>query len=251
MPAPYSSQPDFFLIKKPMEIKTSLLPAGKSAQASAPEDKAPAGLILGQDGRSRCFWAGHDPLYQHYHDTEWGLPTADDRRIFEKLCLEGFQAGLSWITILRKREAFRAAFAGFDFYHLAACDEKALIEDLMQNSGIIRHKGKLAAVFGNARATIKLVEEYGSFTAYLRQFLPPAAERCKLARLADYQTISATALSAKLAKDLKKRGFRFIGPTIAYAFMQAMGMVNDHIAGCCCHAKAEAAQKAFYADCPG
>lgn len=211
------------------------------------DNAAPAGLLRGADGRLRCFWAGHDPLYQHYHDTEWGLPSTDDRKIFELLCLEGFQAGLSWITVLRKREAFRKAFADFDFRQLAACNAEQQAETLMQNSDIIRHRGKIAAVFSNARAAINLLEKYGSLYAYLRQFLPPAAERNRLISLAELQAAGSTALSAELAKDLRKNGFRFIGPTTAYAFMQAAGMVNDHLSGCCCRAKTQAAQQAFYA----
>lgn len=220
-----------------------------SAGANALEKtEAPEGLIRGADGKLRCFWAGHDTLYQHYHDTEWGRPTQDDRYLFEKLCLEGFQAGLSWITILRRRENFRAAFGNFDFRALAACPNiTERIEILQQDSGIIRHKGKIAAVFSNAQAAVKLLAEYGSFSAYLRQFLPPVAERAKIAELDKYQAITQTEESARLARDLKKRGFRFIGPTSAYAYMQSIGMVNDHIAGCFCRAAAQAEQNRLYA----
>lgn len=207
------------------------------------ETPAPAGLLRGQDGRLRCCWAGHDPLYQHYHDTEWGRPTDQDKEIFEMLCLEALQAGLSWITILRKRQNFRAALHGFDFYHLAGCDAQAAVERLMLDRGLIRHRGKLAALFTNAGAAVKLVAECGSFSSYLRPFRPAAGHNRQA-------PISASAAgqscAARLARDLKKRGFRFIGPTSAYAFMQAAGMVNDHSPGCCCFAATAAAQTAFY-----
>jgi len=210
--------------------------------------EAETGLIRGADGRLRCFWAtATDTLYQHYHDTEWGRPTRDSRYIFEKICLEGFQAGLSWLTILRKRENFRAAFADFDFHRLAACpDIAARIEELRGNSGIIRHRGKIAAVFANAKAAVKLEAEFGSLAAYLDQFLPAGAARLTPKNLAYYRHNTRTAESAALAKDLRRRGFQFFGPTTAYAFIQAIGMVNDHLAGCCCAAAAEAAQRQFY-----
>jgi len=210
----------------------------------AEPETAPEGLLRGRDERLRCRWAGHDPLYQSYHDTEWGQPTDDDSKIFEMLCLEALQAGLSWITILRKRENFRAALHGFDFYHLAGCNAQAAVERLMRDRGLIRHRGKLAALFTNAGAAVKLVAECGSFSAYLRPFRPAAAARNRQAHIS--ARAAGQSCAAKLARDLKKRGFRFIGPTSAYAFMQAAGMVNDHSAGCCCFAATAAAQKAFY-----
>jgi len=216
-----------------------------------PELPAPEGLIRGQDGRRRCFWAGSDPLYQSYHDSEWGLPVNDDQKIFEMLCLEALQAGLSWTTVLRKRENFRAALHDFDFHRLAACKAPAAVEQLMLNRDLIRHRGKLTALFGNAGAAVALVTEYGSLAAWLRQFLPPAAERYRPLSQAEYYATKSSNFSTALARNLKKRGFRFIGPVTAYAFMQAAGMVNDHIAGCCCFAGVEAAQKAFYADNTG
>ncbi|KAA6205104.1 MAG: DNA-3-methyladenine glycosylase I [Candidatus Tokpelaia sp.] len=224
---------------------------GNTIHKAEPEPPAPEGLLRGHDGRLRCFWAGHDPLYQAYHDTEWGRPIVNDRKIFEMLCLEGLQAGLSWITILRKRDNFRAALKGFDFYQLAAANADKAVNSLMLDSGLIRHRGKLAAVFSNAGAAVKLVAEHGSLAAWLRQFLPPATERYRPANAAAFPAAERGRCAARLARDLKKRGFRFIGPVTAYAFMQAAGLVNDHSAGCCCHAATAAAQRAFYADNTG
>jgi len=206
--------------------------------------EAGTGLIRGADGQLRCFWAtATDTLYQHYHDTEWGRPMRDDRYIFEKICLEGFQAGLSWLTILRKRENFRAAFDNFDFHRLAACPNiEGRIEELRGNSGIIRHRGKIAAVFANAKAAVKLEAEFGSLAAYLDRFIPAGTAHPAPKDLAYYRQNTQTAESAALAKELKQRGFQFFGPTTAYAFMQAIGMVNDHIAGCCCAAACQNAR---------
>ncbi len=185
------------------------------------------GLITGTDGKLRCKWCGDDPLYVKYHDDEWGKPVHDDTRLFEKICLEGFQAGLSWITILRKRENFRAAFANFDFYKVAQYDNDN-IDTLLLNDGIIRHKGKIEATINNAQRAIETVEEFGSLDQYFWSFKPENHIQPSF-----YQDIQSTsAESINLSKDLKKRGWKFVGPTTAYAFMQAMGMVNDHINEC-------------------
>ena len=179
-------------------------------------------LILGRDGQPRCWWCGDDPLYVAYHDSEWGRLQTDDIRLFEKLCLEGFQAGLSWITILRKRENFRAAFDGFDFRKIAAYDDSDVAR-LLQNDGIVRHGQKIRSVINNAQKMVDLIKEYGSFYAYLKPY----------ALGEDSPSLRATSPeSIALSKDLKKRGFSFVGPTTAYAFLQAMGMVNDHVEGC-------------------
>ena len=185
------------------------------------------GLIISDDGKPRCWWCGDDDLYVHYHDTEWGKPVYDDIRLFEKICLEGFQAGLSWITILRKRENFRTAFANFDFNKVANFDTVE-INRLLQNKGIIRHRGKIEATINNAQRALELIEEQGSLSDYFWGFKPDKHVQPK-----SREDVQATSLeSIALSKDLKKRGWKFVGPTTAYAFMQAMGMVNDHIKGC-------------------
>jgi DNA-3-methyladenine glycosylase I len=200
------------------------------------------GIITGDDGVARCWWAGSAPEYCAYHDKEWGFPVADDVRLFEKLSLEGFQAGLSWLTILRKREAFRRAFAGFDFHRVARFGESDVAR-LLADAGIVRHRGKIEAVINNAGRAIELAEVEGSLAHYLWRFAPEprsgALDRAGLAALA------TTEHSKALAKDLKRRGWRFVGPTTVYAFMQAMGLVNDHLAGCDARATAEAARNAF------
>ncbi len=185
------------------------------------------GLIIGSDGNSRCWWCGADEQYMRYHDEEWGKPVYDDIRLFEKICLEGFQAGLSWLTILRKRENFRAAFDGFDFAKVAIYDNDA-INELLQNAGIIRHRGKIIATINNANRALELIEEKGSLSDYFWSFKP--SEKPCPKDMSEIQ--SQTKESQALSKDLKKRGWKFVGPTTAYAFMQAMGMVNDHIDGC-------------------
>lgn len=185
------------------------------------------GLIIGEDTKKRCWWCGTDEEYVRYHDTEWGHPVHDDIRLFEKICLEGFQAGLSWITILRKRENFRAAFDGFDFHKVAKYDNDA-IDLLLQNAGIIRHRGKIEATINNAQRAIELIEEKGSLSDYFWEFQPQSHSAPKLKT----DIPGKTEASIILSKDLKKRGWKFVGPTTCYAFMQAMGMVNDHIDEC-------------------
>lgn len=202
------------------------------------------GLMTGEDGVTRCFWPGTLPEYVHYHDHEWGRPVTDDTRLFEKICLEGFQSGLSWLTILRKRENFREAFDGFDYRRIARYGEKD-VERLLANAGIIRHRGKINSAINNANRAIDLVKETGSLAAYFWTFEPPADERPKVV---DYPTLIAnptSPTSIRLSKDLKKRGWSFVGPTTMYAHMQAMGLVNDHIEGCKCRQEIEKLRKDF------
>ncbi|MBR0556846.1 DNA-3-methyladenine glycosylase I [Ciceribacter sp. L1K23] len=202
------------------------------------------GLITGEDGLSRCFWHGGLEDYRRYHDEEWGRPVTDDHRLFEKICLEGFQSGLSWLTILRKREAFRDAFAGFDFRKVAVFGDDDIARCLA-DAGIVRHRGKIVSTINNARRAVDLVAEFGSLARYFWSFEPPASERPPTM---DYATLKAnptSPTSVRLSKDLKKRGWTFVGPTTIYAFMQAMGLVNDHIEGCCCRDKVEDMRRAF------
>ncbi len=185
------------------------------------------GILEGDDGVRRCWWVGSDPLYVSYHDTEWGFPVRDDTRLFEKLCLEGFQAGLSWITILRKRENFRRAFSGFDISTVAAFNHKD-IERLLADAGIVRHRGKIESTINNAARALELTEEFGSLATYVWSYGAEAAPAPE--SISDIPTRTAT--STALSRDLKQRGWSFVGPTTVYAFMQAMGLVNDHLAGC-------------------
>jgi DNA-3-methyladenine glycosylase I len=205
---------------------------------------AQAGLVDGSDGVTRCAWPGNLPDYLHYHDHEWGRPVADDIRLFEKICLEGFQSGLSWLTILRKRENFRAAFAGFDFNKVAEFTD-ADVERLLQDAGIIRHRGKIVSTINNARCAQEMVAEAGSLAAWFWQFEPDTKERPTKVDLAHLRANPTTAVSMRISKELKKRGWSFVGPTTVYAFMQAMGLVNDHIEGCYCRAEIEKERKAF------
>jgi DNA-3-methyladenine glycosylase I len=200
------------------------------------------GLAVGEDGLARCFWADSAPEYRAYHDTEWGFPVGEDTRLFEKLSLEGFQAGLSWLTILRKRENFRAAFDGFDFRKVAEYGE-ADVQRLLGDAGIIRHRGKIEAVINNAGRAIELVAAEGSIAHYVWQFEPaPHGHTLDRNRLAE---LAITDESKALAKDLKKRGWRFVGPTTVYAFMQAMGLTNDHLTGCHARPQADEARSRF------
>lgn len=194
--------------------------------------------IPGPDGQPRCRWCAAAPEFTPYHDREWGFPVDNDNRLFEKLCLEGFQSGLSWRTILAKRENFRAAFLGFDFNHIAQFTD-ADIERLVQDPGIVRHRGKIVAVVNNARGAQELVKQEGSLAAYVWRFEPKASE------LSPPQTASVSAASIAMSKDLKRRGWSFVGPTTVYAFMQAMGLVNDHAEGCVIRDKAAASRAAF------
>lgn len=184
-----------------------------------------AGVVVGDDGVARCWWGDSTPEYRIYHDTEWGFPVADDVRLFEKLSLESFQSGLSWSTILRKREAFRRAFAGFEFERIARFDQSDVTR-LLNDAAIVRNRGKIEAVINNARRALELVQSDSSLAHYLWRF-------------------EADGDGKALATDLKRRGWRFVGPTTAYAFMQAMGLVNDHVEGCQIRPKVESARSAF------
>jgi DNA-3-methyladenine glycosylase I len=188
-----------------------------------------ASIFTGPDGKSRCSWCSATPEYMAYHDREWGFPVGEDRRLFEKLCLEGFQSGLSWRTILAKRENFRAAFHGFDFERIARYTARD-VQRLLGDAGIVRHRGKIEAVINNARRAKELVRDEGSLAAYFWRFEPPPA---------------TTETSRTLARDLTKRGWKFVGPTTVHAFMQAMGLVNDHAEECVIHRRAARARKAF------
>ena len=202
------------------------------------------GIVAGEDGVARCWWATSAPEYRDYHDREWGFPVADDVRLFEKLCLEGFQAGLSWLTILRKREAFRRAFADFQFERIAGFSEGDVAR-LLADRGIVRHRGKIEATINNARRAVELVRTEGSLAAYVWSF-EPARRTAGLDR-AGLAELGLTAESTALAKDLKRRGWRFVGPTTVYAFMQAMGLVNDHLDGCDARVRADRARERFAA----
>jgi DNA-3-methyladenine glycosylase I len=204
----------------------------------------PDGLVEGDDGRVRCAWGASTPDYAAYHDTEWGRPVADDARLLEKLCLEGFQSGLSWLTILRKRDAFRRAFADFDADALAGWGD-ADVERLLGDKGIVRHGGKIRAALANARAARTLRADHGSLAAFVWGFEPPADERPAVIDWPTLTKMPTTPASVRLSKALKKAGFAFVGPTTVYAFMQAMGLVNDHVEGCWGRAEVEALRTAF------
>ena len=202
------------------------------------------GLRLGADGAVRCWWPGDDELYRRYHDEEWGRPVADDRRLFEKLCLEGFQSGLSWLTILRKRENFRRAFAGFDpeaIVRFGDADRARLLAD----AGIVRHAGKIDAVVTNARACLDLIETEGSLARFVWRFEPDAASRPPRVTRSAVCAMATTRESTALSKELRRRGWAFVGPTTCYAFMQSMGVVNDHLDGCSIRSEVEAERAAF------
>ena len=204
----------------------------------APSD----GLLVGEDGVARCFWGGGaSPEYRAYHDGEWGFPVVDDTRLFEKLCLEGFQSGLSWLTILRKREAFRSAFAGFDPERVAAFGPED-VERLLGDAAIVRHRGKIESTINNARRYPELVAEHGSLAAYVWSFEPDPASRPDRITWDALREMAQTPESRALAGDLKRRGWSYVGPTTVYAFMQAMGLVNDHLEGCEVRARAEGAR---------
>jgi DNA-3-methyladenine glycosylase I len=202
------------------------------------------GLAKDEEGLVRCAWGDSAPEYRAYHDTEWGFPVGDDRRLFEKLCLEGFQSGLSWLTILRKREAFRRAFAGFDFEQVARFGDRD-VERLLGDASIVRHRGKIEATINNAGRAVELIEEEGSLAAYVWRFQPEPATRPQRLTWDVLREMATTEESRALAKDLKRRGWRFVGPTTVYAFMQAMGLVNDHLDGCFAREAARRARAEF------
>src|SRR5262245_42038743 len=194
--------------------------------------------IAGPDGKLRCRWSGSAPDFLAYHDSEWGFPVDDDRRLFEKLCLEGFQSGLSWRTILVKRENFRAAFSDFDFDKVAGYTQRD-VSRLLKNEGIVRHRGKIEAVINNAKQARELVKREGSLAAFVCRY------EAGLKQLAKPQTAATSAASLALSKELKKQGGSFVGPTTVYAFMQAVGLINDHVDACVIRAKVESARKSF------
>ena len=198
------------------------------------------GVVRGEDGVPRCWWGDSAPEYREYHDREWGFPVADDVRLFEKLSLEGFQAGLSWLTILRKREAFRRAFAGFDFNAVARFGPRDVTR-LLGDASIVRHRGKIEAVINNARRAVEVVDESGSLAAFVWRFEPSP----RVGALGREAIEAHTDESRALARELKRRGWRFVGPTTVYAFMQAMGLVNDHLEGCAAWPQAERARADF------
>jgi len=194
-------------------------------------------LVVGSDGLPRCWWSSGDPGYETYHDAEWGFPQGDDVRLFEKICLEGFQSGLSWLTILRKRENFRRAFAGFEPSAVASFTDTD-VERLLHDAGIVRHRGKIEATINNASRSLEVADEFGSLAAYFWSQEPPRG-------VPSGDLPASTEMSTRLSKDLKRRGWRFVGPTTLYAFMQAMGLVNDHLEGCFVRDQAEEARAAF------
>ncbi len=183
------------------------------------------------DDLPRCWWCLGDPLYLDYHDSEWGRPVDDDGRLFEKLCLEGFMAGLSWLTILRKRENFRAAFRSFDIEAVARFNSRS-VERLMGDAGIVRNRAKIEATINNARRCIELIEEAGSLPAYVWSFEPDPATRPSRIDMESLMQVTSSPEAIAMSKDLKKRGWAFVGPTTVYSFMEAMGLVNDHVATC-------------------
>jgi DNA-3-methyladenine glycosylase I len=194
--------------------------------------------IEGPDGKPRCRWCGVAPEFLAYHDTEWGFPVSDDQRLFEKLCLEGFQSGLSWRTILAKRENFRAAFRRFDIDRIAHFTQRD-VDRLLKDQGIVRHRGKIEAVINNARMARELIQREGSLAAFVWRYEPDKGQ------LAKPQTVSTSAESVAMSKDLKKMGWKFVGPTTVYAFMQATGLINDHVPDCVIRNKVERARKGF------
>lgn len=193
--------------------------------------RLPKGLVEGDDGKIRCWWCRSSPEYAAYHDEEWGWPVHDDLRLFEKICLEGFQSGLSWLTILRKRDNFRQAFAGFDYHRVARFNRRS-VERLLKDAGIVRHRGKIESTIHNAKRAMALEEEFGSLSTFFWDRVPPASERPRRMTHTALMKLNKTPSSAALSKELKGRGWTFVGPTTAYAFMQAMGLVNDHLEGC-------------------
>lgn len=203
-----------------------------------------SGLARHADGVTRCWWPGDDPLYQRYHDDEWGTPVTDDRRLFEKICLEGFQAGLSWLTILRKRPHFRAAFADFDIDRVARFGQRDVTR-LLADAGIVRHRGKIESAINNARRARELGDEFGSLASYFWRWEPKPGSRPRRLTKQALMKLAHTPHSAALSKDLKRRGWTFVGPTTVYAFMQAMGLVNDHLEGCERRAAVERARASF------
>ncbi|WP_248750039.1 DNA-3-methyladenine glycosylase I [Pseudomonas sp. MWU15-20650] len=204
----------------------------------------PSGLTTDGAGCTHCTWRNAAAEYPHYHDHEWGVPVADDIQLYEKICLEGFQAGMAWITILRKRERFRQVFEGFDFRRVAHYNE-ADIERLMSDPGIVRNRAKIVSTINNARRACELVDETGSLARWLWAFEPGEHERPAVVDMAYWSANPTSPASVRLSKALKKRGWTYVGPTTMYALMQAMGMVNDHLEGCACRPQIEALRQQF------
>lgn len=202
-----------------------------------------SGLVVGDDNRERCWWCEGHTDYQRYHDDEWGHPVANDRRLFEKICLEGFQSGLSWLTILRKRVAFREAFHDFDYHKVARFDDN-LVDSMLQDKRIVRHKGKITATINNAQRAIEMEGEFGSLAAWFWKFEPQQG-RAPLKSKTDARQQTTCSEAQQMSKALKQRGWKFVGPTTSYAFMQAMGMVNDHLVGCAQYAATEKMRQEF------
>lgn len=202
------------------------------------------GLTTDEAGRTHCAWRDAAPQYPHYHDHEWGVPVADDVLLYEKICLEGFQAGMAWITILRKREQFRRAFDGFDFRKVAQYDE-ADIERLMSDPGIVRNRAKILSTINNARRACEWVSESGSLARWIWSFEPGPQERPAVVDMAYWKANPTSPASVRLSRALKKHGWTFVGPTTMYALMQALGMVNDHLEGCICRGRIEALRHQF------
>ena len=208
-----------------------------------------SGLVKDEHGNKRCWWGASTPDYAVYHDEEWGWPTEDDHQLFEKICLEGFQSGLSWLTILRKRESFRRAFCQFNIEKVARFNQRS-VSRLLKDEGIIRHRGKIESTINNAKRALELRAEYGTLAAYFWSFEPQAKERPKRCTWGALKKITKTESSVAMSKDLKKRGWSFVGPTTAYAFMQAMGLVNDHVEGCSARAGCTQARAEFQRPAP-
>jgi DNA-3-methyladenine glycosylase I len=220
------------------------MPSATPPKAPKAPESPVAGLFTDDAHTTRCAWCQATPFYRHYHDSEWGFPVDDERRLFEKICLEGFQAGLSWLTILNKRESFRSAFANFDAEKVARFDARD-VKRLVNDAGIVRHAGKIASTINNAQRVIELRKEFGSLGAFVWQLEPEAKARPAHITHEAVKAMPTSPASIALSKDLKKRGWSFVGPTTMYAFMQAMGLVNDHIEGCTSRQAALAARKAF------
>jgi DNA-3-methyladenine glycosylase I len=210
--------------------------------STAPQPLADGLFRAEEDGLTRCHWCRASPAYRHYHDHEWGFPVTDDRRLFEKLCLEGFQSGLSWLTILNKRENFRRAFDDFDAAKMAGYGQ-AEVSRLLADPGIVRHRGKIESTINNARCVLALREEFGSLAAYVWQHEPARGTRPARLTQDALRGLTTSPESIRLSRDLKKRGWSFVGPTTVYAFMQAMGLVNDHVEGCSARERAAAARR--------
>lgn len=208
------------------------------------EGRTPSGVVAGDDGIVRCWWCVGDPLLQRYHDLEWGRPLGDDPKIFEKLCLEGFQSGLSWLTILRKRDNFRKAFKSFDIPTVAHFNTRS-VERLMLDAGIVRNRAKIEATIGNARRCMTLVEELGSLATYVWSFEPDGNARPKRLDRATLMEVTTSEAATAMSRDLKKRGWSFVGPTNVYSAMQSIGLVNDHLSDCVFRDEVERARTSF------